>query len=233
MYEPVILDGVLSAVLAEVSGLQGAYIVCLVAGGGLLLVSTLFGGDADADMDLDAGLDADFDADVDLDAELDAGADATVGGAHAHEPSGALAVSSWISLRFLIYFTAMFGLTGTALSWMSSLNASSVLTWAIVSGLAIGQTVHQIFRYLQRNSLDSSTRAADYINRTARVTIAVTPPARGEIAIQIGDRERFVPATAKRTDDCFNVGDRVGVLAFRGRTAVIVSASEFDFVNAS
>ena len=59
----------LGPVVGAVPSLGALYVVCLMVGGGLLLVSTLFGGDVDgagdgalsADADLDLGFDADAD----------------------------------------------------------------------------------------------------------------------------------------------------------------------------
>lgn len=203
--------------LADTSLIAGLYVISLIVGGGLLAISAVFGGDAEADVDFDAG--AEIDADVDLDGELDTGG------------AGPLDLSSWFSMRFLIYFAAAFGLVGTALTWMSDASSTRVLASALIGGTLVGQIAHQLFRYLVRSSSNSATKTKDYINKTARVTVAIRPSARGEVAIRIGDRERFVPARARRDDDAFDTGATVGVVAFENGTARVVSKNEYEFTS--
>lgn len=213
------------AVLADTSSLTGFYWIGLIVGWGLLIISTVFGGDADSDID------ADFDADFDVDADAGVEMDADVEGAHAHAAEGALSLASWFSVRFLIYFAAMFGLIGTVLTYMSDMGTTTILVLALLGGVLVGQMAHQVFRYFKRSSSDSATTLKDYLNKPARVTIAIKPPARGEVAIRIGDSERFVAAIAKREDDTFEVGQSVGVVGFRAGTALVVSQKEHEFLS--
>lgn len=229
-----------ATLLAQAAWLNGIYVVCLIVGGGLLIVSTVLGGDgahADADFDIntDAHLDfgADADADIDLSgaghADLDTGGhgdfDADAGDAH----DSVLSISNWFSVRFLVYFAAGFGLVGTTLTHFSDMGSTAVFCWSLISGLVIGQGVHQMLRLLKKTSGDGSTRVEQYINRDARVTIAIHPPQRGEVAIHVGDGERFVPAIANREDDQFEVGAAVVVVAFRGGTAEVLTRREYEF----
>jgi hypothetical protein len=69
------------------------------------------------------------------------------------------------------------------------------------------------------------------VNTHARVTVAIVPGQRGEVALQVRGRERFVPAVARRADDRFDVGDRVGIVAFANGTAEVVSRQEYEFIN--
>jgi|GEM_PF-757152 len=253
----------ISLVLAESSSMAAAYIICLIVGGGLLFISTIFGGhshaDVDADVgadfdvgvephvdfdvgvephvDFDAGADADVDFHVDTDAHVDVGAD--TGGdlehhvdAH-HAAHGWASVASWLSLRFLIYFAAVFGMVGTVLTYMSELSPNMVAAWAVVSGLVVGQGVHHLFRALQRSDRDTSPSTRDYVNKVARVTVAIIPPRRGEVAIRVRGTERFVPAVARNERDRFDTGDRVVVVSFEAGTAEVVSQEEFEFVTDS
>lgn len=191
------------------------YIICLVVGGGLLLISTVFGGDADAGVDADLDIDVDADADFDIDT---------------HAGGGAMSLSSWFSVQFVVYFAAVFGFVGTVLTYLSEVSAGAGLGIAIASGLVVGQAVHQLVRYLKRNSSDSSTQIEDYINQPARVTVAIQPPRRGEVAVRIGDGERFVPARTRRPDDSFRIGEAVVVVAIAGGVAEVVSQTEYEFV---
>ncbi len=228
------------ATLLAVAGvISSAYVICLIVGGGLLLISTVFGGDSDADIeaDFDGGLDADFDADFEADLETDFEADvevdAHVDAAHGHIGDGALSLSSWFSVRFLVYFAAMFGLVGTVLTRMSDTPSHLVLVYAIAGGVVVGQVAHQLMRYLKRTSVDGSLHTQDYVDTLARVTVAIHPPKRGEVAIQIGDGERFVAADAKHKHDAFEPGQTVGVVGLHGGVAVVVSLKEYEFLSDS
>ena len=109
---------------------------------------------ADA-LDAGAGLDVDMDMDVDVDIDADVGLDVEAGHldgdvdlSHA-EAAGGLSLSSWFSLRFLVYFIAAFGMVGTVLTYMSSLDAVVIVIVAAISGLIVGQMVHP---YLERRN---------------------------------------------------------------------------------
>jgi membrane protein implicated in regulation of membrane protease activity len=214
--------------LAAMPSLSAVYIVCLIVGGGLLIVSTLFGGDADADIGADVG--ADIDVDVDADVDMDVSGDATTDAGAAHAPS-VLSLTNWFSVSFLIYFAAMFGLVGTTLTYLSDASSGAVLIWAVAGGLIVGQGVHQLLRYLRRSSGDSQITRQDFVNQTGRVTVAIAPGRTGEVAVHIRGGERFVAAVARRSDESFNAGDPIGVVGFSGGKAEVVSRKEFEFVN--
>lgn len=223
----------LSSLLAESSGLAAAYVICFIVGGGLLAISTIFGHQTDSDVDAD--IDVDFDADVDLGADLDAGVDlevdADADAIHIEHAAEGVSLTTWFSIRFLVYFTATFGAVGTILTYMSSASSGAVLAASVAAGLVVGQAVHQALRYLKRTSGDSAATVRDYVNRSGRVTIAIKKGRRGEVALQVRGRERFVAATARRLDTEFKVGDRVAVIAFADGQAEVISQREFDFIH--
>jgi hypothetical protein len=222
-----------SSPLAAASALAATYVVCFIVGGGLLAISTIFGHHTDTDVDAD--LDVDFDADVDVGADLDASADLDVDAdpdaVHIGHAAEGISLATWFSIRFLVYFTATFGAVGTILTYMSSASAGAVLAASVAAGLVVGQAVHQALRYLKRTSGDSAATVRDYLNRSGRVTIAIEKGHRGEVALQVRGRERFVAATAKRPDTEFSVGDRVAVVTFADGQAEVISQREFDFIH--
>lgn len=227
------------ALLAAASGLTTIYIICLIAGGGLLVISILFGShsdmsvdhplDADLGLDVDAHVGVDADVAVDADVPADVGADVHAG--HADLAHAGVSLASWFSIQFVVYLVAVFGLVGTVLSYTTSLGPVPVLLIALGAGGAVGQGVHQTLRHLRRTSGDGAASNRDFVNTHARVTIAIGPGQWGEVAVHVRGRERFVPAVARRADDRFDVGDRVGIVAFANGTAEVVSRQEYDFIN--
>lgn len=200
--------------------METLYWICLIFGGGLIAVSSLSGGDADADVDVDVDADFDMDVDADLDAEVDHG-----GG---FASAGALA--SWFSIRFVVYFMAMFGLVGVTLTWLTDHSAPVIGLASLVAGVLVGQAVHQVIRSIRRSSGDSTPQTRDYINKIARVTIAVSRTGKGEVAVRVGRCDRYIAALAKHADAKFERGEEVAVVAYHGGVADVVSKEEFEFL---
>ncbi len=208
-----------------VSGLVSAYWICLIVGGGLLVISVFIGGDADGDIGGDVDVDVDVEANFDID--TDAGVETGLETQH----HGAGDLTTWFSTRFLVYFAAMFGVIGVALTHMSTVGPWWTLAWSVAGGLVSGQGVHQLLRTLKKNSGDSKPRRADYMNKSARVTMAITPPKMGEVAIQVGRAQRYIASKSKRADTSFKVGDTVAVVDYQNGICEVVSKEEYDFIN--
>jgi hypothetical protein len=191
------------------------YIICLIVGGGLLLLSSIFSSHGDTgDVTLDHG------------GGFDHGVDSALG----HHPS-AFSLATWFSLQFLIYFVAVLGLVGTTLHYGSSMSAGAVLLTSFVAALGVGQIVHQALRYLKRTGRGSEISVEDFVNKPARVTVTIAPPRHGEVAVPLHSGERFVSAVAKRAHDSFRAGDSVVVVGFSNGVAEVVSRKEFEFVS--
>lgn len=216
----------LSVLLADVATvLTASYWGGLIIGGGLLVVSVLGGHDSDVDVDVDAGFD--FDADADLDFDVDADADLATDVAHAAH-GGFADLTTWFSLRFVVFFAAVFGVIGVILTYLTGLHAGITFVIALAAGLFVGQGVHQTFRLIRRTSGDSTPRPQDYVNRLARVTIAISHPQKGEVALQVRGARRFVPALTSEGGPSFKVGDEVVVVGYRAGVAHVVTREEFE-----
>ena len=219
-----------------------AYWICLITGGGLLVISTVAGashvGSADVDVDFEIDADVDFDADFDVDAEIPD--DFEIDIVHAHEAAGvaahlasadgAFSLSSWFSLRFVVFATATFGFLGVVLTYMSDLTGAATAGIAIMGGIAVGQVVHQIIRKIRRNSGNSAPMTADYLKKPVRVTMVIEHPRKGEVAVKLRNAERYIPAVTRRPQTSFKVGDQAFIIAYRGGVAEVVSKKEFDFI---
>lgn len=219
------------------AGLSALYVIALIVGGGLILVSVMTGGDdgadveADADLDLDlgtdfdAGLDGDFDMDMEApELELDGLETAHAGAGHLTE---GFSIAEWLSMRFFVFFAATFGLIGTVMDAFSGYATPVVLAAALAGGVLLGQAVHQTVRYLKLSGGNAAIDAAEYLRKAARVTVAIVPPHRGEIVTQVRGRTRYVPAIAKRPDDHFGHGQRVAIVGMKNGTAEVISRTEF------
>lgn len=206
------------------------YWVCLVVGGGLVVLSILGGvGDgADADADLSAGAASDFSVDgaadlshADLPHELHA-----VGDGHLTH-ADAVGLSQWFSLRFLVYFAAMFGAVGVILTYLTDLSPIWILSLALLAGAAVGQGFQQVMMYARRTAGDSTPRPQDYVQRLARVSIPIRPPDKGEVTLQVRGTERSIPALAQDGRSTFAGGAEVVVVAYRAGIAEVQSREKF------
>lgn len=199
------------------------YIVSLILGGGLLLLSLFFGSQGDAD------LHADLSADVSSAGHM--GGDLHHGPDLAHNNGHGLSLAGWFSVQFAVYFLAVFGLIGTTLTYVTHAAPGAVVLSALAGGVIIGQLVHQAIRALKRSGAGSDLTSEDFLNQPGRVTIAFGPSRRGEIAVPSRNGERFLAAVARRNDDQFKVGDRVVVVAFANGVAEVLSKQEYEFVS--
>lgn len=200
--------------------LTTVYWICLIVGGGLVMMSVMSATGSDADIDIDADVSADVD--VETPGDIEAAADA-----HA---AGATSLTTWFSIRFLVFFMAMFGVVGVTLHYASGLEEGVTFVLSLLSGLIAGQGVHQLFRKLRQTSGNSAVSVKDYLNKTGRVTATIHPSQKGEIAVKVRGGGRYVPATSKHTDARFNVGDEVAVVEYTGGVAVVVSREEYEFL---
>ena len=202
--------------------LTGVYWGCLILGGGMVLVSLFSHGDDG--MDADVGVD--IDVDVDAGFELDVDADAAEGG-HLDAVHGA-ALSQWFSMRFVVYFLAVFGAFGVILTYVAKSDPTFTLAVAAICAVAVGQAVHRLFRYLKQTSGGGETRPADYVNKLARVTVNIAHGRKGQVALQVRGTRRCISAVARREDAAFANGDDVVVVSYRAGVAEVVSRYEFE-----
>lgn len=206
------------------------YGICLFVGGILVFVTVFLGGDADADVDIDADVDVDVDADIDADVD----ADADVHGEADIKGDTDFSSGIWLpifSLRFWIFGTAFFGLTGVLLTLLAPyLQLNSELWIALLSsalGLSIGAASAYAFQWLKRSESNSMVRQKDYIGRTATVTLPVDATSKGKILLEFGNQQIDFIAETDDTNG-FQKGDLVTVIEIHdGIARVIKRPPEF------
>ena len=201
------------------------FLFFLVIGGGFLLITTLFGlgGHAGGAGELH------FDSHAATDLHVADGHDVHSDN-NGHQTHGTLAASSWLSLRFFIYFFAGFGAIGTILTYANHRGPTLTVPVALVGGILAGVMVQYTLRSLARSGGDGSPRIEDYINKTSRVTVAIMPQKVGEVAVSVRGTEQSVAAKARRHDDQFKVGDRVVITSISQGRAEVISLEEHEFV---
>jgi membrane protein implicated in regulation of membrane protease activity len=144
------------------------YIASLIIGGGLLLISLLFGGEAGgADAPGGGGLEG-----------LEAGDGGSLG--------SALPLAS---LFFWTFFLAFFGLAGVLLSLLTR-EAGTLLIGGLSTGtgLIAGLLAARVLRSLGRAEVDSGVRLDDMVGRLGRVVVPVGREQPGKVRVELKGR---------------------------------------------
>jgi len=209
------------------------YLLGLVIGGVLLLISTV-GGHAGADTDADADADADGDADADADPDADADADGEAG-ADAHVDSdghagglaagAAGAAAAWLpvgSLRFWVFFVAFFGLTGTLFTLLGLATVPVTLGVAALMGWLAGASVTWVVRRLRRSSVTSALETKDWNGAQGRVLLPFERGGIGKVRLEL--RGRTIDAVAV-TDDELRLDPGEDVLVYGVRDDGVVEVT--------
>jgi hypothetical protein len=185
------------------------YLVCLIAGGTLLVVSLFGGGDADVDVDVDVDADVATDGDV-----AEAGTEA--------EGEGVVAAARFLSLRNLVFFVAFFGLSGTLLSL---LRADAVVALAVSSvlGAAAAVAVHLSMSYLRRSESGALRSLVTLAGAQARVLVGLTRTRPGKVTVVTGDGTHQLVARIHdaAASERFEAGDTVVVVRFQDGVALV------------
>jgi membrane protein implicated in regulation of membrane protease activity len=143
------------------------YVVSLIVGGGLLLLSLLVGGEAGEVDGVDSG-----------------GLEGTASGEGS--PGSALPLAS---MFFWTFFLAFFGLTGVLLSTLAR-GAGTLLTvlLAVGMGTGAGLIAYQVLRRLGRAEVDSCVRPTDLVGRLGRVVVPVGREQPGKVRVELKGR---------------------------------------------
>ncbi|WP_261663900.1 NfeD family protein [Deinococcus sp. Marseille-Q6407] len=172
------------------------YLLALIIGGGLLLLSLLGGHGSDLDLDLDPGAGADLSPDL----------SAPPHGAAGDPSSGNLA--SWFSMRALVSFLAFFGLAGV-LGRLLGLSGTVQLLTALVTGLLAGAATASAFRLARRHG-NVSFEAATLVGRVGTVVVPLHPGRLGRVALELGAQQEQLAA---RSEVALTAGQQVIVTA--------------------
>lgn len=182
--------------------LEVAYMVALIVGGGLVLVSSLAGSVGDADIDADA--DVDLDAGLELSTDLDA---------HAEVPDlGGLAV--FFKFKFWTFFLAFGGLTGFVLLKLG-VGQFWTIAPALVMGILCGFLMSWSLEKLKKSQRGSQASVATMIGREAVVRIPVLGSTPGKVRLNYGGRNIDMIAISDMKEP-IDEGERVVIVSSQG-----------------
>jgi len=195
------------------------YLSALVFGGSFVLTMVLAG--LEFDVDVDGDTDAVFDGDGGLELDTDTGADTGPDAETSSSGSSLSAfVTSLLSFRSLVFFSAFFGLTGAAVTVLGA-NSGGALVAALALGLAASIVQARALTYLARTSRSSHRVSADLEGRPARVVVPVTESGKGRVRLDLSGQPTFITAGPYMAGDTFDVGANVVIVEIDEGTALI------------
>ncbi len=185
--------------------MTSVYLLCTIIGLGLLIFSTVGGGDDGADAP-DAGNVGDGD---------------TGGASHL--------LLGLFSTRNLTFLLAAFGVTGLLLTAFG-VASIVVLGVAVTLGVVSMGLAHTVFTWLRRT--DSSVDILgdeDFHGALARVVLPISAESPGQIACLIAGREMYLTATlAGEVDAPLAVGQEVIILSTSHGVASVMPATQLE-----
>jgi hypothetical protein len=198
------------------------YLAATIAGGGLVALSALTGGDVDTDVDADVDLDADVDADVDADADPDADGESD---SHA-DLSGALGLwFPFTQLRFWTFFFGFGGTTGLLLSLFGAGSPLLIASLAGVVGYTSGAANAALVGWLKKGKVTSALEAGDFAGATAQVVLPLVGSAPGQVRLSL--KGRALVRTARTDDDgAIATGRDVFVLGIDDEGVLVVTRKD-------
>lgn len=209
-----------------------AYVFALIVGVGILTIQSLIGAkDADGD---GHGADKDLHFKGELKLGAGDGAHADSEGApssHVHVAAdkdadmglGGL-VALFLSVRFWVFASLGFGLSGTLLHYLSSVGAIATFITAATLGTVSGFTAALAFRALKRISSGTAEHAASAVGRVGRVVVPVDSEHQGKIRIDLGGQS--VDLIAKTQGERVERGDMVVIEEVDGEVAQVSRAPD-------
>ncbi len=221
-----------------------AYVFALIVGLGILTIQAFLGSkdadadhgadaDADHDFNVDADADADFDADADADFDADADADAHLGADSVHVQTGQAAdqdmgfgsfVALFLSVRFWVFASLGFGLSGTLLHYVTSVGAVATAVTAATMGLVSGLAVAMAFRALKKTAGTRPEHTGTAVGHLGRIIVPCGDQTTGKVRIELGGHT--VDLMAKSTGLRIERGDTVVIEEVEGEVAQVSRAPE-------
>lgn len=189
------------------------YVIAFVAGGLLVALSALGGGDADAGDVHDAA------------GHLESGdghSDALAVHSAGHDGFHAADLWPFLSMRFWTFFLAAGGLTGLLLTWAAELPKLVVAPIAAVVGYGSGVGVTFALRLLKKDDITSTLDERAVVGSEAEVVLPIARGTLGKVRVRVGGQTRDVAATTDE-DANFGVSDKAFVFDVREDGTALVT----------
>jgi membrane protein implicated in regulation of membrane protease activity len=155
------------------------------------------------------------------------GVSAFAGHDHAHDighdhdvDKGGAGSFALLSVRFWSFFVAFFGLTGAALTWVTTLNPAIVAVIAIAIGGGTGYGASRLLDALARGPLGVVTGSKAHLGREGKLLLPVDKVQRGKVRLSIGGASTDLVAETEG-DEALPAGSSVLVVGFRGNVALV------------
>lgn len=196
------------------------YVVTGIIGLGLIIVSAI--GGMGHDLDVDHNIDIEHSVDIDHDVDVDHGFDAD----HAHEVAHAVS-DVWLpffSLRFWTYLLGGFGGFGVLLTLLGAGQEPTRMIASSIVGLIVGTGAASLYRWMNRNQLNSSVGERDFVGLVAKVLVAPQGNDPGKVRVEVKGDIIDMHAFPLEGHAIFQ-GDEVVVVSIDG-TRLTVAESE-------
>ena len=212
------------------------YLAFLIVGGILLGGSLLLGAfhadaDSDAHVEADGHVDADGGGDAGGDADGDGDADGHVEADHAgsaEHGADADAAGIWLpffSLRFWVFASCFFGLSGTLLTAIDIGVVATAIISVVVGlfcGFAAAWIVHRLGRLEATGDVPTS---AEFVGAQGTVLVEVAPDSRGKVRVSIREQEVDLVATTSDEGPIAS-GRKVLIVEYEDGVAVVTKSVE-------
>lgn len=182
------------------------YLVCLIIGGGFLGYSLFSGDDGD-----DAGHNGDMSHDIsDHPNDL-------------HHDSTDADSLKYFSFRNFVYFTAFFGLTGSALSFAGMTTIATLVSSIFVGGFSSAVS-HKLMSYLKKNESGDVVTLSGYVGCSGVVSVGIRRGGRGKIIVEKqGHTSELIASLAESSNfEMIDPKKRVIILEILDNTAIVV-----------
>ncbi len=202
----------------------GVYILSAVFGGSLLLLSAFGAGgdDADGPDGVEADVDSDLDLDTDVEVHVDVHVDPTDLAVDHHDGADLQSWLPFFSLRFWIYFSATFGLSGAVITTLELTSALLTAGLSAGAGFVAGTGMVATVRALKKGEA-TSLQALDFESSEGTVSTPIRPGDLGKIRTQV--RGEWVDLLAETSEDeTIEPGARVIIVEMKDTKAVVVRA---------
>lgn len=210
------------------------YLSSMIVGGVLLLTSVLFGGDHDSDMDTDLDHDFDVDHDVDMDVDHDIDVDHDLDTDHdldgdsdadAHVSAESTMWLPFFSLRFWVFFTTFFGLTGTVLDVITDTGKMTTLGLSILIGFITGFAAAYTIQVLKRTKTGVAFSVEQLAGHEGTVYLPLTHELKGKVKIDMGDHSREVIALNLEQGELCR-GEKVLIVKYEDNVAYVTNSQK-------